>query len=144
MSCCIVYFIMILLPPSWTRTDTLFPYTTLCRSRRADRERRLHPDWHRTAVDGAPAGTALTAAAHRARRVSALHSAELFRQAAVRDSRPADAASAAGRQLDHRPRSRLSILRADSPRRLGRVPRLHAMGVVAGTGVLPTGAVQEG
>src|SRR3546814_9955700 len=45
--------------------------------RRADRERRRHPDWHRTAVDGAPAGTALTAAAHRARRRSEEHTSEL-------------------------------------------------------------------
>src|SRR3546814_1320685 len=36
----IVVFLSILRPPTSTRTDTLFPYTTLCRSR-ADRLR-----WH--------------------------------------------------------------------------------------------------
>src|SRR3546814_14281999 len=37
--CLILYFffLMIRLPPRSTRTDTLFPYTTLFRSQRADR-----------------------------------------------------------------------------------------------------------
>src|SRR3546814_2778925 len=34
-----VLFLMIRRPPRSTRTDTLFPYTTLFRSRRADRQR---------------------------------------------------------------------------------------------------------
>src|SRR3546814_8836691 len=32
--CCICFFLMIRRPPRSTRTDTLFPYTTLFRSRR--------------------------------------------------------------------------------------------------------------
>src|SRR3546814_21062481 len=35
MSSC-VFFLLIRLPPRSTRTDTLFPYTTLFRSRKAD------------------------------------------------------------------------------------------------------------
>src|SRR3546814_18135104 len=38
----VVLFLMIRLPPVSTRTDTLFPYTTLFRSVR----RRLHPGFH--------------------------------------------------------------------------------------------------
>src|SRR3546814_13756695 len=34
VSCCIVFFLMIRLPPRSTRTDTRFPYTTLFRSAR--------------------------------------------------------------------------------------------------------------
>src|SRR3546814_12609434 len=34
---------MVLRPPRSTRTDTLFPYTTLFRSRPADRRDRAHP-----------------------------------------------------------------------------------------------------
>src|SRR3546814_9812151 len=46
MSVFIVFFLMIRRPPRSTRTDTLFPYTTLFRSRTdrrrgADRERRI-------------------------------------------------------------------------------------------------------
>src|SRR3546814_12717886 len=33
--CCVFFFLMIRLPPRSTRTDTLFPYTTLFRSHRA-------------------------------------------------------------------------------------------------------------
>src|SRR3546814_13606845 len=33
---CLVFFLVIRRPPRTTRTDTLFPYTTLFRSRRAD------------------------------------------------------------------------------------------------------------
>src|SRR3546814_8358649 len=33
---CIVFFLMIRRPPRSTRTDTLFPYTTLCRSGKPD------------------------------------------------------------------------------------------------------------
>src|SRR3546814_18900326 len=32
MECFIVFFLMLRRPPRSTRTDTLFPYTTLCRS----------------------------------------------------------------------------------------------------------------
>src|SRR3546814_3114791 len=42
---CVFFFLMIRRPPRSTRTDTLFPYTTLFRSRnerRLDRKRRLH------------------------------------------------------------------------------------------------------
>src|SRR3546814_16657788 len=45
-SLCFFYFLMILRPPRSTRTDTLFPYTTLVRSlvRSTDlRRRRLCP-----------------------------------------------------------------------------------------------------
>src|SRR3546814_21090412 len=35
---CVFCFLMIRRPPRSTRTDTLFPYTTLFRSRRGDRE----------------------------------------------------------------------------------------------------------
>src|SRR3546814_11032307 len=38
------FFVMIRRPPRSTRTDTLFPYTTLFRSRRRDRARLLHQD----------------------------------------------------------------------------------------------------
>src|SRR3546814_15944013 len=37
---CIVFFLMILRPPRSTRTDTLFPYTTLFRSARTARARQ--------------------------------------------------------------------------------------------------------
>src|SRR3546814_5231956 len=36
-----VFFLMIRRPPRSTRTDTLFPYTTLCRSRWGRRSRRI-------------------------------------------------------------------------------------------------------
>src|SRR3546814_20898142 len=39
-----VCFLMIRRPPRSTRTDTLFPYTTLFRSHRADAERELRHD----------------------------------------------------------------------------------------------------
>src|SRR3546814_2749899 len=41
----LVFFFVLMLrrPPSSTRTDTRFPYTTLCRSRQADRRRRRSP-----------------------------------------------------------------------------------------------------
>src|SRR3546814_3571810 len=35
---CTLFFLMIRRPPRSTRTDTLFPYTTLCRSRTADKQ----------------------------------------------------------------------------------------------------------
>src|SRR3546814_19951510 len=45
---CIVtflFFLMIRRPPRSTRTDTLFPYTTLFRSPRGARSVSLHPSW---------------------------------------------------------------------------------------------------
>src|SRR3546814_4406566 len=39
---CVFFFLMIRLPPRSTRTDTLFPYTTLFRSDRATGRRTLH------------------------------------------------------------------------------------------------------
>src|SRR3546814_15373082 len=41
---CVVFFLMIRRPPRSTRTDTLFPYTTLFRSRR---NRICFPPWRR-------------------------------------------------------------------------------------------------
>src|SRR3546814_1049536 len=38
----IFFFLMIRRPPRSTRTDTLFPYTTLCRSRVPERKRRVY------------------------------------------------------------------------------------------------------
>src|SRR3546814_4374497 len=51
--CFLVFFLMILRPPRSTRTDTLFPYTTLFRSDPLPRgEARRRPSaWHR-AGDG--------------------------------------------------------------------------------------------
>src|SRR3546814_16985705 len=42
------FFLMILRPPRSTRTDTLFPYTTLFRSAR----RSGRPEWHPAASPG--------------------------------------------------------------------------------------------
>src|SRR3546814_15561445 len=39
----VVFFLMIRRPPRSTRTDTLFPYTTLFRSRDVSRDDRLFP-----------------------------------------------------------------------------------------------------
>src|SRR3546814_5841958 len=48
---------MILRPPKSTRTDTLFPYTTLFRSVREDRDRHLGDGGGRRQVEGVdPAG----------------------------------------------------------------------------------------
>src|SRR3546814_19915990 len=54
---CFCFFLMIRRPPRSTRTDTLFPYTTLCRSEELSRAR---PDWgfimeERGEVEGDPA-----------------------------------------------------------------------------------------
>src|SRR3546814_19159060 len=38
--CCVVFFLMIRRPPRSTRTDTLFPYTTLFRSTKATAAKR--------------------------------------------------------------------------------------------------------
>src|SRR3546814_10585456 len=42
-----IFFLMIRRPPRSTRTDTLFPYTTLFRSRRGD-DGEDHPERHRS------------------------------------------------------------------------------------------------
>src|SRR3546814_13421205 len=62
------FFLMIRQPPRSTRTDTLFPYTTLFRSRGADQGHRqgpghddagtVHPRHGRTGEDGGAAGAA--------------------------------------------------------------------------------------
>src|SRR5881396_3984261 len=41
--CCFFFFLMIRLPPRSTRYETLFPYTTLFRARRAGRRRPAAP-----------------------------------------------------------------------------------------------------
>src|SRR3546814_16219795 len=48
MFCCVFFFLRIRRPPRSTRTDTLFPYTTLFRSRcrRRRRRRRTLGDTH--------------------------------------------------------------------------------------------------
>src|SRR3546814_13355455 len=50
----ILFFLMIRRPPRSTRTDTLFPYTTLVRSRTASRRRR-RPRGKGSASDRSPA-----------------------------------------------------------------------------------------
>src|SRR3546814_14639129 len=75
---CLFFFLMIRRPPRSTRTDTLFPYTTLFRSpvaglaarrdidldlARAARKGVLEPDFHVVAQVGAARGAALLAAA---------------------------------------------------------------------------------
>src|SRR3546814_17060324 len=52
--CCFFFFLMIRRPPRSTRTDTLFPYTTLFRSADGNTleqrpRRRLRPSFHRGA-----------------------------------------------------------------------------------------------
>src|SRR3546814_122932 len=55
-----VFFLMIRRPPISTRTDTLFPYTTLFRSRRREARRRLHqPGEHRRLRGGQLFGMAI-------------------------------------------------------------------------------------
>src|SRR3546814_4755906 len=44
------FFLMIRRPPRSTRTDTLLPYTTLCRSRRSRRSRRQHQAFRRAGL----------------------------------------------------------------------------------------------
>src|SRR3546814_7329098 len=46
ISTCIFFFLMIRRPPRSTRTDTLFPYTTLFRSDVARQKRKLHQFLH--------------------------------------------------------------------------------------------------
>src|SRR3546814_9988418 len=70
-----MYFLMIRRPPGSTRTDTLFPYTTLCRSRPAGLRagRRLRAGCYAGAGGGMPGGTRPGAA----RRRSEEHTSEL-------------------------------------------------------------------
>src|SRR3546814_7972890 len=49
------FFLMILRPPRSTRTDTLFPYTTLVRSRPLCRQHGAAA-WHRSGIDGGCGG----------------------------------------------------------------------------------------
>src|SRR3546814_14315616 len=49
------FFLMIRRPPRSTRTDTLFPYTTLFRSRRLDESPRQHPRRHMDALSASRA-----------------------------------------------------------------------------------------
>src|SRR3546814_18493879 len=81
---------MIRRPPRSTRTDTLFPYTTLFRSRQGRPARRHHAlaDPGPAARDGeAPAGRRDAGGAHRRR-----HPRQLLRRA----DRPADGLGLAG------------------------------------------------
>src|SRR3546814_5067241 len=50
LCCCFLFFLMIRRPPRSTRTDTLFPYTTLFRS--LTRREDGCPAWIRTTIDG--------------------------------------------------------------------------------------------
>src|SRR3546814_20347237 len=54
----VIFFLMIRRPPRSTRTDTLFPYTTLFRSRRRARDRPAadRPPRRRPPSRGAPHG----------------------------------------------------------------------------------------
>src|SRR3546814_3922136 len=82
------FFLMIRRPPRSTRTDTLFPYTTLFRSARSVRrhggssashrsdgsgDRRSRPDWHR----GSPSSDGRRPARRRRGRRSEEHTSEL-------------------------------------------------------------------
>src|SRR3546814_14936729 len=61
------FFLMIRLPPRSTRTDTLFPYTTLFRSRDLSAVRHIGRHGHRAAADRRAVGPLV----HRGRRVAA-------------------------------------------------------------------------
>src|SRR3546814_19854191 len=50
----LIFFLMIRRPPRSTRTDTLFPYTTLFRSFRACRREGGEGSWRRDAVQHGP------------------------------------------------------------------------------------------
>src|SRR3546814_11840802 len=68
------FFLMIRRPPRSTRTDTLFPYTTLFRSIRPERARRVAHGIRDTHVHG-EAQPARRARGDRLRGISALHPA---------------------------------------------------------------------
>src|SRR3546814_9863687 len=72
-SCNFIFFLMIRRPPRSTRTDTLFPYTTLFRSR-LGRSRYQRHGLH-SAGDGGPRGRRQAARADRRR--SEEHTSEL-------------------------------------------------------------------
>src|SRR3546814_15155662 len=60
----VLFFLMIRLPPRSTRTDTLFPYTTLFRSAGTSRSLRLHAHtlWFRLSGQHSPVGKLLPVA----------------------------------------------------------------------------------
>src|SRR3546814_11860822 len=82
----VIFFLMIRRPPRSTRTDTLFPYTTLFRSEgRGDPARLDHPSGARLQHRGAELGQG----AHRRRRCQRIASAQavLRRRAQCRGMR---------------------------------------------------------
>src|SRR3546814_18661711 len=56
-SMCLLFFLMIRRPPRSTRTDTLFPYTTLFRSKGADAWAIFHEQLHILPINGLQHGT---------------------------------------------------------------------------------------
>src|SRR3546814_4352073 len=66
-----IFFLMMRRPPRSTRTDTLFPYTTLFRS--VARVSAAHPGWGNAGTPSAPARRPTDTAAPRVARVSAAH-----------------------------------------------------------------------
>src|SRR3546814_13406089 len=62
LSICFIFFLMIRRPPRSTRTDTLFPYTTLFRSSGRHRRRGRRDDRHTAPDHTAPDHTALPSA----------------------------------------------------------------------------------
>src|SRR3546814_13179902 len=73
--CCVFVFLMIRRPPRSTRTDTLFPYTTLFRSRIG--ELADEPEHPQTPLDGLSREEALVYEALPARGRSEEHTSEL-------------------------------------------------------------------
>src|SRR3546814_17137866 len=101
---CCFFFLMIRRPPRSTRTDTLFPYTTLFRS--AERNRHARTDRPLPARHQSPVGAGQPAAG---RRITVVEPARA--QADVRPGRPpAEHAAArplsAGDRPDRKTRSR--------------------------------------
>src|SRR3546814_18353488 len=86
----LLFFLMIRLPPRSTRTDTLFPYTTLFRSRLATHRVSFHAAHHRRNLANANHHSKLS---HHTRRPYALGQAADLCGA----GRPADRRSTAGR-----------------------------------------------
>src|SRR3546814_17659640 len=56
---CVFFLLMIRRPPRSTRTDTLFPYTTLFRSKTARVVREMLPKAHFATIYAKPAGRPL-------------------------------------------------------------------------------------
>src|SRR3546814_3711078 len=85
MFCCwflFIFFLMIRRPPRSTRTDTLFPYTTLFRSSPSLRDRedlnfRSPPQSRHDKFDDTPYGSASTSSAKASQRRSEEHTSEL-------------------------------------------------------------------